>query len=675
MTDATPPANRQARRGRLFGRTPDALDQGARPDPLLTRPREVTTADWAAQNLGVGHDFTEERQSPLVGNSILASAARIKRATVATTAFRKTTHEEWQDDGWAMYDLVGELRFLSTTLAQRTAKARLYVGKISTDPNEAPILVQNEAVTGILDAIGDGHLGMSRLIERLTVNLFITGDAWLIGIPKDKLKEAVDSPDPVTTIKRIDRTPGGIPRPGLDDDLNMPTLDALEWKILSISEVTFMQGDLVKLNLGPAGTESITVSPDDIYMLRIWRSHPRHSWQADSPVRSSLPVLRELVGLTMHISAQVDSRLAGAGLLVIPQGASRAMKIAAGLPEDSDQDPFTEGLIEAMLTPIGDRSNASALVPLVATVPDDLTDKFNLIKFDKPLDQAAQAMREESIRRFALGVDAPPELLLGTADSNHWSAWLTAEEVVSSHIEPPLQLICDAITTKYLRPVLEENGMTEEQAGEYVVWYDVSELIARPNKAADALSLYGVGELSGAALRAATGFDEGDAPDGGTDPAIVVVLEMVKADPSLIASPGLDILHAQVKALLRGHPLGAEKKAEKPAPVVSLVQPGAQPSPEATPAPAPAPVGTPVGSEATRVGPPAGGPPSAAPAPTAPVAASALTDIYSRTDLENGSVVGTSAFPELRGSLTQYLADAENAANETDPEVLDLTGY
>ena len=69
----------------------------------------------------------------------------------------------------------------------------------------------------------------------------------------------------------------------------------------------------------------------------------------------------------MHISAQVDSRLAGAGILLVPTSATRGFKEAAGLPENSEQDPFTEALMDAMITPITDRSSAAAVVPLLVT--------------------------------------------------------------------------------------------------------------------------------------------------------------------------------------------------------------------------------------------------------------------------------------------------------------------
>lgn len=493
---------------------------------------------------------------------LAASAARITGRTVASSSFRRTTHESWQDDGWAMFDLVGELRFLATTLAHRTSKARLYVGKIAEDATATPEMVEDQELKNILEAIGDGHLGQSQLIERMSLNLFIPGDVWLVGIPKEIIEahndEAEGKQDDLRTAtpNYIDRAKSS--QLGEGQAQNDATLDSLEWRAMSISEVQFLQGNLVRLRLGPTEAEMLTVSPDDIYLVRVWRAHPRFWWQADSPVRSSLPILRELVGLTMHISAQVDSRLAGAGVFIIPESASRAVKIAAGLQADDPDDPFTEALMQSMLTPIGDRSNASAIVPLAVTVPDDAHDKFHHLTFASELDTEARPLREEAIRRLALGLDAPPELLLGTNAMNHWGAWLVQEEVVSAHIEPPLILICDALTTQYLRPILIANGMPREEAEQFVIWYNVDDLIIRPNRGADAQTLFDKGLLSPKAVREANGFDESDAPlDETDDPIVATVLGMLKEDPGLMLRPGLDIVFAQVKALLDGVPLGA----------------------------------------------------------------------------------------------------------------------
>jgi hypothetical protein len=324
--------------------------------------------------------------------------------------------------------------------------------------------------------------------------------------------------------------------------------------MLSVTEVNGTSGGgEITLILGETEDQKVRTSPDSVFLVRIWRPHPRRWWEADSPTRSSLPVLRELVGLTMHISAQVDSRLAGAGLLVVPQSAQRALNIAAGLDENSDADPFTEALMEAMIKPISDRANASALVPLVVTVPDDVCDHFNYLTFAKPLDTEARNLRDEAIRRLALGQDAPPELLLGTAGMNHWGAWLVREDVVTTHLEPPLALICDAVTTQFLWPVLADAGRDPADYEQYVIWYSVDHMVMRPNHSQDALELNSRGLLSDEATRAATGFTESDAPDTASlDLATRLALEACHATPSLYAAPGLPTMVTEIRAVLSG---------------------------------------------------------------------------------------------------------------------------
>lgn len=450
--------------------------------------------------------------SPL--NSLVASARRVTGKQVKDRrGFGKP--EAWQDDAWEMYDLVGEQRFLANTLANRMAQAKFYVGRVADDPLEAPEpLDTDEHVASVaFDKFGASAAMRAQMISRMGVNLFIPGDGYFVGIPKWLLPDSEEEePDD-----------GGEPLTSLDD---------LEWKMLSVSEVTRQQDDVL-LRFGEEKADQVVVHPDDIFLIRVWRPHPRRWWQADSPTRSSLGVLRELVGLTMHISAQVDSRLAGAGILVVPQSARRAIAIATGLDPDTDEDPFTEALMEAMMTAIADRSSASAVVPLVITVPDDATGLFQHITFATPLDTEARNLRDEAIRRLALGEDAPPELLLGTGGMNHWGAWLVREDVVTTHLEPPLALICDAVTTQFLWPVLIEQGMDPDEAHEYVVWYDVSHLVQRPNRLADANALHDKGVLSDDTLREAAGFGETDAPPQ-INRAVEIAIEMARANPALV---------------------------------------------------------------------------------------------------------------------------------------------
>lgn len=507
-------------------------------------------------------------RSPRPLNSLLASAQRV---TSQTLQHGWGKSKAWQDDAWEYFDLVGEHRFLAVTLAGRMAQAKIFVGSMPTDDTEDPLPVEDPALTAILDSIGSSAAARAQMIARLGVNLFVAGDGWLVGIPRHLVPPSLL----VGTLSDPIVDPDLVPYPESDEMMDIADLD---WRMLSISEVATSGSGQVQLRLGETQQDILMCNPDDLVLIRVWRPHPRFWWEADSPTRSSLPVLRELIGLTMHSSAEIDSRLAGAGLLIIPQSAQRALQIAAGIESDLDSAPdqFTEALMQAMITPIQDRASASAVVPLVITVPDEACALFNFMSFDKPLDQFASDRLDKAIRRLALGLDAPPELLLGTGGMNHWGAWLVLEDVVTTHLEPPLALICDALTTQYLWPVLVDQGMDLETAKQYVIWYDVSDLVVRPTRGADAQALHAAGAISDTALRDASGFDDSDAPEvAEAQPLeVTIALDLVKGAPSLMADPGLLQLVAQIRAVLKGE-------------IPEVIDPAAAATPTGAPADAP----------------------------------------------------------------------------------------
>lgn len=490
-------------------------------------------------------------QQPL--ESLVAAARRISGRKM-----KRAQPERWQDEAWAMYDEVGELRFVANTLAAAASRARIFAARLpagSEDPS--PIEEDDDeegalAASASVHAIGGGVLGRAELIRRLVVQLFVPGDGWLIGLP----------PGVLDTGSPSDTAPGITP---LGEDRGPVRLDELSWHALSVDEVAVRAGK-VALNIGDQQPREIP--EDDVMLIRVWRPHPRKWWTADSPVRSNLPVLRELVGLTKHVGANIDSRLAGAGLLVLPNSVevvgNAATTETAG---EEPSHPFVDALIEAMTTPLADRDSASAVVPLTIKVPDEVAAQIgqdNLIRFSTPFDEAAKELRDEAIRRLALGLDAPPEVLLGLGSTNHWSAWQIEEATVKTHIEPLLALVADALTTDYLWPVLAEAGV--EDARDYIVWFDTHDLTLRPNRTQEAGDLYDRGELAGHALRRESGFDESDAPvTPDVDQAVQTALSMVEQAPSLVAQPGLSELVRQIREVMGTG--NGEADADAPPPV------------------------------------------------------------------------------------------------------------
>lgn len=524
--------------------------------------------------------------APTPTSALTAAASRPPRrasagSQQASPAQRTPAARSWQAEAWAAYDEVGEERFLASTLSGRLSQARLYVqhkpdpasraphSSLRDDPTDATDTAPTATAAlaeAVLAALGASQQDLGQMLQRLATNLFVAGEGWLVGVPAHLVPSA-DPADPTQTAPSPD-----------------PALSDLVWRVLAVTEVqtvaapTPSAAGRVRLNLGSDASAPIEVSTDETYMIRIWRPHPARYWEADSPTRACLPILRELIGLTRHISAQIDSRLAGAGLLVVPSSASAALASdAADAYSNGQPDPFVSALMESMLRPIENRDDASAVVPLVVTVPDEAADKVSHLTFSSALDSGARDLRDEAIRRLALAQDAPPELLLGSGAMNHWGAWLTREDTVTTHIEPVLALICEALTSQYLRPVLLSAGLSPDTVRTLSVGYDVSALVARPNRSEEALNLHKSGAISDEALREASGFDDSDEKPL-AERALMNAIALATKQPALLTSPGLGPITEELLKVYRGDYSAPDPSLQPAAPAQGGALPASQPS-------------------------------------------------------------------------------------------------
>lgn len=567
-----------------------------------------------------------ERPQPL--KSMIAAASRlnskkIKRAGGTLSSNNLSGEQGWQDDAWDLFDLIGEQHFLTTTLANRMGQARFFVAKRPSDDTADLVPVEEGPAVALLDVLKGTGRQLNNMAVRMGTNLSVAGEGYIIGVPKGEYRPSSTVYGDVEEPLRILSTS---PEQGIAPIVESPdrsiAITDLEWRMCSVTEVRF-SGDGAEVTisdgLGGGFEDMGRFRTDDTYLIRVWRPHPRQWWQADSPTRAVLPILRELMGLEMHTSAQIDSRLAGNGLLLFPSEAKEAILSSnpaaqQAIAEDPSADPVMEAIMDAMITPIKDRDAASAVVPLMLTIPSAYIPNVKHLSFDGGLNPGVQGMKDDAIRRLALGQDCPPELLTGVSGMNHWGAWLVKEDVVTTHLEPPLALLCDALTTQYLWPLLvEAYGLSEEDASQYLIWYDVDHLIMRPNRADDAKALHALGVLSDEALRDAAGFDKADAPtsrDIEMPPAVRMALEMVASAASLAQDPGIPSLVTQIEKVLAG------EREESAAPIVKDVTETkpieVSPSPEEVPAddagvpdtvdaPAPDPAVQPSSSTATRV--------------------------------------------------------------------------
>lgn len=388
---------------------------------------------------------------------------------------------------WDMYDTVPEVGTYADWISNAMSGATLFAAKRGPD-GEIMDGLDTDRASVLVSAIAGGPDGQSSILSSYGTQLSVTGDCWQVIIPD----------------------------PGSDDMADD------RWIVLSTEEVTAQHGKL-KAVIDGKEVEIPEFDPDNpqqdpgtpIY-FRVWKSSERRHDRATSPVIRSLVVLEELRLLNAAVAAIARSRITGRGILLIPAGARFPVQPGQDQAEDSLLDTF----IEVASTAIREPESAAATVPIVLELPGDLISDVKYLQFTSEFDAMALQLRDEAVRRFAAGADVPAEILMGLGDASHWGAWAITAEALRMGAEPKLALVCQALTSEWLRPILESEGVAD--ANEWMVWYDTSGLRSSSNKGASALEAYKIGLINGPAARRELGFTEADAPGSPSDDTTAV---------------------------------------------------------------------------------------------------------------------------------------------------------
>jgi hypothetical protein len=414
--------------------------------------------------------------------SLVASAVRYSGGKAARI-YQKSA--DWQKECYRHYSICGEARFAANFFGHALSRAVLNVATL--DAKGAQVPSTGEAAT-YLDDMFNGKAGQSQMLKAIGTHLTIAGECYIVG--RDVQPKDVTEGEPPAEAYQL-------------------------WEVVSVMEMSVV-GERWKIKYGD-GTKDVELGEDDV-VIRIWLPHPEKRIEADSPFRSLLPILSEIEWLTRHVFAQVQSRLAGAGILFLPQSMTfpAPPEIEGQQIEMNEAEAFLRSFADALIKPIEDPSSPSAIVPFIVTAPAEAIDKAKLMHFWSNLDAESKALRQEAIHRFALGMDLPPEQVLGMSSNggtgggtsngvSHWGAWQIEESTIKLFIEPMLDVVANSITVSYLRPITGDD--------DFIV-PDTSSLRLRPDRSQEAILLYNLGVLSAKTLLIENGFSEDDLPSG-----------------------------------------------------------------------------------------------------------------------------------------------------------------
>lgn len=390
---------------------------------------------------------------PIVPSALVASAKRLTPGHDPARVARSGSG--WQDAAWHFFNTVGEYSYAVSWVGNLISRAKLYA---TFDDGTGPKRIEDpdDPAVRFLDALFYNEQGRSAALQQIGVHYTVAGEAFIVG----------------------------------------RTVDGEEcWDVVagnSVKEVSdgwMIDGEFV---------------PRSATVMRIWRPHPMDKRLATSPSRAALPILSEIERLTMHVAAQVDSRLSSAGVLLLPDKMTFAVTGEDGKTITGSSDAFVRILQDVMGRNIQNRDEASALVPIVVTADGEILENVRHLTFWSDLDNQAIELRTEAIRRLALSLDMPPEILTGTGDASYRAAWMIDESSIKSHSEPLLTRIANDLAIGYLRPLMKSVAGADTRA--YGVGVDTTEMRLRPNRSQEAIELWDRGILAAKALLEETGF-------------------------------------------------------------------------------------------------------------------------------------------------------------------------
>lgn len=434
----------------------------------------------------------------------------------------KFGNRKWQAEVWRLYDLVPEFHFLAGRIGDSISQARLYVTEV--DDNGEPTGETSDEAIKQLAAVPLGTGAQRDDNLRLAgIDLSAPGECYFVG---------------EGAAQRAHEASGS-------------------WFVVTAAAIKNQSGRITVKRPVHRGGGTLELQNGRDILVRCFRPHPNSQDESDSFARSAIPVLREIETLTKREFAELDSRLTGAGVWFVPEGIDfpRAPEDPAGI------GGFMTYMQRAAAASMQDQATASAMVPIIATVPDHMIEQVKDMKpinFWSELSGEIGGMKTAAIERLANSAELPKEVLTGLGAGNHWSAWLISEEGVR-WIQGYLTLIAEALTRGFLRLALESMGRGAD-VDRFAFAFDVSPLAARPNRLEEALQLHDRMLLSDEEVVKAGAFDVEQMPTV-VQRAQQLLLKVVQTQPDLMLDPAVQVALGLPQIERVGLPATADQNA------------------------------------------------------------------------------------------------------------------
>lgn len=439
------------------------------------------------------------------------SGESVRSASRSTSGTRS-----WQEKAFAFNKTLGPIQYAAQFYAKMLSRLETFVGEVDNDGKVDQ--TKNAAALAAFADVQDPGGGRSRMQEKYGHLMFLAGEAYLVGTLEADL---------VTWV----------------------------WEVLSTSEWRpgekggrkyrrYRQPGSIAEEHDEAPETPTPENPlaaGQVRSYRLWRADPEYSDEPWSPMRAVIEDCETLQMMYHQLHGVTMSRLSSCGILAIPNSLT-----IAGEPNDEnkpDDDPESDGILKRIVAAaqaaIRNHRSAAAALPIILRGEKEDIDAIKHIDFASTRKAMLLEERDELVKRLAIGLDMPPEILLGLEQSNHWTAWAISEQVWESHGRPISEAFCDEMSEVILRPRLIAAGMSLDEALRYRVAFDASSIVSHPNQTRDWFGAHDRLVVSNKSLLEKIGGDPTkDAPDQAEYDQRVALWTRPKLGSTTGGSPG-----------------------------------------------------------------------------------------------------------------------------------------
>lgn len=205
---------------------------------------------------------------------------------------------------------------------------------------------------------------------------------------------------------------------------NLATVEGSTWKVKTSStrEVT--------IDVAQSGQTAVLA----------WRPDAEHPWYAQSWVKDAFVLITAAQALSKSIKSTANSRAALRDVIVAVRRAQAALVTPSSAPGSTQRMSVRE-MYRQLMAQIKDGDKASAAVGALIEVDD--VDEVKTLSLSGSFDTRVVSLRDLAIQAIARSAPVPPQVVLGTENSNHWSSDVAYAQALQVYLAADARFIAE----------------------------------------------------------------------------------------------------------------------------------------------------------------------------------------------------------------------------------------